>query len=91
MGVEYRCGSEEADVEPARSSAVLDSRLAVAPDCRNMFVDLTTPGCVRVQLEELQIALPDRYRLQREIGRGGMAVVISPKTSRTAGTWPSRC
>jgi serine/threonine-protein kinase len=28
-----------------------------------------------VQLEELQIALPDRYRIQREIGRGGMAVV----------------
>jgi TolB-like protein len=28
-----------------------------------------------VQLEELQIALPDRYRIQREIGRGGMAIV----------------
>jgi serine/threonine-protein kinase len=28
-----------------------------------------------LQLEELQIALPDRYRIQREIGRGGMAVV----------------
>src|SRR3954469_6658027 len=28
-----------------------------------------------VQLEELKIALPDRYRIQREIGRGGMAVV----------------
>jgi eukaryotic-like serine/threonine-protein kinase len=28
-----------------------------------------------VQLEELQIALPDRYRIEREIGRGGMAVV----------------
>ncbi|HUQ45694.1 MAG TPA: protein kinase [Gemmatimonadaceae bacterium] len=29
----------------------------------------------QVQLEELQVALPDRYRIQREIGRGGMAVV----------------
>ena len=28
-----------------------------------------------MQLEELQVALPDRYRIQREIGRGGMAVV----------------
>ncbi len=28
-----------------------------------------------MQLEDLQIALPDRYRVQREIGRGGMAVV----------------
>src|SRR4051812_42609512 len=49
--------------------------LAQCPDIRNMFVDLTTPGGTAVQLEELQIALPDRYRIQREIGRGGMAVV----------------
>ena len=28
-----------------------------------------------MQLEDLQIALPERYRVQREIGRGGMAVV----------------
>jgi serine/threonine-protein kinase len=28
-----------------------------------------------VQLEELQIVLPDRYRIVREIGRGGMAIV----------------
>jgi eukaryotic-like serine/threonine-protein kinase len=33
------------------------------------------PGGDAVQLEELQVALPDRYRIQREIGRGGMAVV----------------
>ena len=40
-----------------------------------MFAYLTTPGGGGVQFEELQHALPDRYRLQREIGRGGMAVV----------------
>ena len=28
-----------------------------------------------MQLDTLQISLPDRYRVQREIGRGGMAVV----------------
>ena len=28
-----------------------------------------------MQLDSLTIALPDRYRIQREIGRGGMAVV----------------
>ena len=28
-----------------------------------------------MQLDELQVVLPDRYRIQREIGRGGMAVV----------------
>ncbi|HEY2067309.1 MAG TPA: serine/threonine-protein kinase, partial [Gemmatimonadaceae bacterium] len=28
-----------------------------------------------MQLEELNVALPDRYRVVREIGRGGMAIV----------------
>src|SRR3954469_24211068 len=28
-----------------------------------------------VELDSLTIALPDRYRIQREIGRGGMAIV----------------
>jgi TolB-like protein/tetratricopeptide (TPR) repeat protein len=32
-------------------------------------------GVKSVQLEALQVALPDRYRVQREIGRGGMAIV----------------
>jgi eukaryotic-like serine/threonine-protein kinase len=40
-----------------------------------MFTCLTTPGGEAVQLEELQVALPVRYRIQREIGRGGMAIV----------------
>ena len=40
-----------------------------------MASDLTTPGGIAVQLDELQVVLPDRYRIQREIGRGGMAVV----------------
>ena len=33
------------------------------------------PGVFVVLLEQLQSALPDRYRVKREIGRGGMAIV----------------
>ncbi len=40
---------------------------------------------------QLSSGLADRYRLERELGRGGMATVYWPRISGTNGRSPSRC
>ena len=40
--------------------------------------------------QRLSTALADHYRIERELGQGGMATVISPKISSTTGRWRSR-
>lgn len=42
------------------------------------------------ELARLTTALADRYRIEREIGRGGMATSSSPRISSTTARWPSR-
>jgi serine/threonine protein kinase len=50
---------------------------------------MTTPGDDLAR--RLQTGLPERYRLEREIGRGGMAVVYLARERNTpAARWRSR-
>jgi TolB-like protein len=67
--------------QPARAAGERNAgsaakTLANAPESPTFSARGHEAGGLVVQLEELQIALPDRYRVVREIGRGGMATVF---------------
>jgi eukaryotic-like serine/threonine-protein kinase len=73
----------ELEVEPAPETVALIDRIRASPPRRPVpIIEPLPPKDLDPSVSRLATALADRYTVEREIGRGGMAIVFSARDRR---------